>query len=272
MMISRILAGVLAPLLAWQAPLFAQELHSDEETAALQQAAALGAQIYRYDQAAWHTTDVFIAQIPDAASKGFRGWVVNELGDSLEVVFYRDNGDELVAGWSGNYDGREVTQTKIYGDEERALTASELAQIEAVQLGVRQEMYRCSQQSFNPVVLPTGKEDGGLYVYFLTPQPTLNDIPFGGHFRHEVVGGEVVASRSFTNSCITLPKTNKEGERPVAMTISHILDPTPTEIHVFSSFVAGMPIYVITTQNEYVWSTEIVDGAAQFSKSSIGSD
>ena len=42
--------------------------------------------------------------------------------------------------------------------------------------------------------------------------------------------------------------------------ISHLLDPTPTEIHFFSVFAGQTPIYVITTQNERLWVTEVVNG------------
>ena len=44
--------------------------------------------------------------------------------------------------------------------------------------------------------------------------------------------------------------------RPEALVVTHFLDPTPTEIHVFSSLAAQVPIYVATTQNKHVWSVE----------------
>ena len=46
------------------------------------------------------------------------------------------------------------------------------------------------------------------------------------------------------------------------MTVSHLLDETPTEIHVFSMFAAGLPVYVITVENDHIWSVEARNGKA----------
>jgi streptogramin lyase len=35
--------------------------------------------------------------------------------------------------------------------------------------------------------------------------------------------------------------------------VSHLLDPTPTEIHVFSSLASGYPVAVSTTKNGKMW-------------------
>ena len=94
----------------------------------------------------------------------------------------------------------------------------------------------------------------------MSPQPALDQIPFGGHFRFEVVDGKVVDHRAFTNSCLTMPLQSPEEGAPAGLMVSHILDETPTEIHVFSTYVAGLPIYVSTVSNDRVWVIELIEG------------
>jgi hypothetical protein len=52
-------------------------------------------------------------------------------------------------------------------------------------------------------------------------------------------------------------------QKAEALVVSHLLDPTPTEIHVFSVFAAKKPIYVITVTNDRIWAAEISGGQAR---------
>ncbi|MEA3063228.1 MAG: hypothetical protein QOJ94_3009, partial [Sphingomonadales bacterium] len=118
---------------------------------------------------------------------------------------------------------------------------------------------RCSKAPMNTVVLPPAAPDGPTYVYVMTPQTDSKIIPFGGHYRIAVAAdGTVGEIRPFTNSCIAMPYKPPHGATPAAMVITHLLDPVPTEIHVFASFVAGVPIMVITKDGR-LWA---VSGAS----------
>ena len=44
-----------------------------------------------------------------------------------------------------------------------------------------------------------------------------------------------------------------DGFRPMGMMVTHLLDPQPTEIHVFISLNTDSPLYVGTTENRYLW-------------------
>ncbi|MEO1730755.1 MAG: hypothetical protein AAFR64_08455 [Pseudomonadota bacterium] len=254
------LIGFAAGLWALATPANAQN-PSKSETDGVARALQLGEAIYRYDQAAWHGTDAMLKAIKDPRKAGVAGWIVNEVESGHEVVFYRrvEGGYEAV--WSGIYNGKKVKSKRRYGAGERALTAAEAAKAYAGKLPSGEKMQRCSDKRFNSVVMPTGKEDGSLYVYYLVPQPSHDTFPFGGHHRFEVRDGGIVARRAFTNSCLNLPiKGAEDKSGPTALTISHLLDPIPTEIHVFSTFAAQLPIYVSTTQNERLWISEISQG------------
>ena len=72
--------------------------------------------------------------------------------------------------------------------------------------------------------------------------------------------GKIVSERAFTKSCITMAPQALANTTPAALIITHLLDPTPTEIHVYLSLLSRLPVYVGTTDAR-VW---LVNGAAVF--------
>ncbi len=253
LMLARIGLWVALVVGVFAGPVAAQEPPTEAESAAIALALQRGEALYRHDQAAWHTTDAMLEDVRDPGAKGIRGWVINEVPRGLEAVFYRSVDGGFDAVWSGVYDGKKVRLKTEYTAGSRILTAAEAAKAVASRLPVNEEMQRCSEKPFNTVVLSTGKEDGSLYVYYLVPQESLDTMPFGGHYRYEVKGGEIVGSRKFTNSCITMGNRGPNGGKPVATTITHSLDPTPTEIHVFAMFALDLSVAVLATQSDKVW-------------------
>ncbi len=253
-------AMAAAPLAAQEAVAPAPEMTA-AEVAGVQQAVDLGWLVYSYDQAAWHGTDAMLEDLPNARKLGVAGWIVNDIEDGWETVFYRpvkDGGFEAV--WAGVYDGRKVIRRTAYATGERTLTAGEVALVQANELARRQKADRCTTGAFNTVVFPSGKPDGGIYAYLLTPQVANGEVPFGGHHRFEIVDGKIKDRRSFAKSCLVMSVAAPDGGRPQALTITHLLDPVPTEIHVFSVWAAGVPVYVLTTGNNRVWAAEVSGG------------
>ena len=234
-------------------PLAAQEPPTQQEQAAVALALQRGEALYRYDQAAWHSTDAMFKDIDDPAKTGVAGWIINEVDSGLEVVFYGQGYSGHHALWSGIYDGKKVRSRTTYKAGERLLTASEVSQAEARALPRGEVMERCSTKPFNTVVMPSGKDDGSLFVYYLVPQEQKDVVPFGGHYRYEVKGGKVIESRKFTNSCISLGNRGANGETPTAIAISHSLDRTPTEIHVFSMYALNTSVVVMMTETDRSW-------------------
>ena len=194
-----------------------------------------------------------LKDIKNPQETGVAGWIINEVEGGHEVVFFGQAPLGQYALWSGVYDGKKVRSKTRYGAGERMLTAKEKALVEARGLPDNTDLERCSEKPFNTVVMPTDKDDGSLFVYFLVPQEKANLIPFGGHYRFEVKDGAVVNSRKFTNSCISLSNRGPNGEKPAATAISHSLDDTPTEIHVFSMYAMGNPVAVILSETDKVW-------------------
>jgi hypothetical protein len=236
------------------------EIEAAEE-AAVQLAVDRGALIYAYDQAAWHGTDDLKAKLPDYPSK-VGGWIVDGPADATHLVFYDKDEADPHAVYVADFRGRALVSGRVLGaaddrnlsPERKAMIAARRAAVEALIAGKSRQ---CKPQSFNTVVLPPAVAGGVTLVYFLTPQTDLKAIPMGGHYRVEVAAdGRAGKPRAFANSCMEMPFENEKGERPVALVITHLLDRTPTEIHVFSSLAVGLPIFVATTQSKRMWSVE----------------
>jgi hypothetical protein len=235
-----------------QAPL------SAEEDASLALAIDRAKLLYRYDQAAWHTTDALKRDLRGETLATIRGWVVTPDRGDYRVTYYSgDAGAEhravYSAVWTG---GTDVRDAKVHVAGSDRLSAEEARLIAASDAVPEDGPLRCANRRFNRVILPRSAPDDADLVYLLSPQTETGNIPLGGHHRNAVKDGKIVSSRSFTNSCIAMPLDAKaEG-----FVISHLLDPTPTEIHFFSVFAGRTPIYVITTQNERLWVSEVVGG------------
>jgi hypothetical protein len=217
--------------------------------------------LHRYDQAAWHTTDALLSDVPKAALATIRGWVVTPDGADYRVTYYSgEPGTEHRAVYSAVWTGgtgvhkrqlRAIDDNRLSAEEERLAAASDAVGEDGP--------LRCAEKRFNRVVLPRATADSADLVYLLTPQTETNSIPLGGHHRAEVKDRKVVSMRAFSKSCLNMPLE----EKAEALAVSHLLDPTPTEIHFFSVFAAKKPIFVLTTSNDRTWVAESSGGQAR---------
>ncbi len=232
-----------------------------EEAEQLQLALDRGLKLYQYDQAAWHTTDALLEEIADPVGAGIKGWVIEPIEEGWRATFWSERDEKHHAVFTAIYDGRKIVSRKYFRESLPLLSEAQEALLVAQRAIEASAIARCSDMPFNQVVFPTGQESGGYFVYLLVPQSRLDSVHLGGHYRFEVIDGKVVDQRQFTNSCLELSFASEESsERPVALGITHLLDPVPTEIHVFSTFVAGVPINVMTSQNQHIWVAEISGG------------
>jgi hypothetical protein len=246
---------------------------SAEEMAAVQLALDRGQLLYAYDQAAWHGTDDFRAKAQTAGTwdvLGARsgGWIVDGSAGAPEIVFYdRDRANPEVLYVARFTDGgtRLVESRLVSPDEPSPLTPERRRLIDAQRAAYEAiaatDSRLCADARPNTVVLPPAMPSDPVLVYFLTPQTETGKYPLGGHYRVEVApDGTAGPIRPFTKSCLTMDVGEN---RPVALQISHLLDPTPTEIHVFFMFATKLPLYVATTSNGRLWAVESSAGQAR---------
>lgn len=229
---------------------------SADEAVAVQEALNRGLDLYRYDQAAWHTTDALMEDIADPSAAGIRGWVVVPVEKGWLVTYWRADGEGYAGVYSALWDGAKVRDGRKFAQEDSELSDQQIALIEAGGAVDPRSLAGCANAPFNSVIMPSGKASGSILVYLLTPQSSLDSVPLGGHYRFEVLDGKVVDQREFTKSCLTLSLESKDGAELQALGVSHLLDPVPTEIHVFSALAAKMPIFVITPESDAVWAVE----------------
>jgi hypothetical protein len=249
---------------------------TEAEAASVQLALDRGTLIYAYDQAAWHGTDDALAKLGEDSDR-LGGWIVDGPADAPELVFHDHDQAEPKAVYVARFKAGKLVESRILREsddrtlspERKAMIAARRAAAEALPAS---GATRCKEQPFNSVVLPASAPGKPVLVYFLTPQTSMDAIPMGGHYRAEVGSdGKAGKVRPFTKACMELPLTEKKKKgKPAALVLGHLLDPTPTEMHVFSAGAIRMPIYVMTSENGRVWEVtattiRLVDDKAQAS-------
>lgn len=225
-----------------------------QERAQIEWAEQRGRLIYDMDGAAWVGTDDALARVPDARNQNIRGYIVERDGSGFTVTFYAGAVEAPVAVYRGYVENRAVLRREVYPAESRpALTAMQ-RRLAAARGLVRSLGRRpCGEQPFNTVIVPAETADGSIDLYLLTPQANRNEWPAGGHFRATIsAAGTVESSRAFTNTCIALGG----GQNSAGLIVTHLLDPIPTEIHVFTALSAGIPLYVATNSPDRVWEID----------------
>jgi len=252
---------IAAALLASAAAAPAQDKMTAAEEATVVRALNRGAVIYAYDQAAWHGTDDMVTKVPHWQDV-LGGWIVDGPTDTPEIIFFDTNEAEPHAVYIADFKDNKLVSSRVLGaGDDTRLSPDRLRMIRARELAIKALLAsnepRCKDKPYNTVVLPPEKPGGPILVYLLTPQTSNDSIPFGGHYLAEVsADGKVGPFRHFTKSCAEFPINGGDTSKsePDALIITHLLDPTPTEIHVFSSLSIHKRLYVLTKKR--VWRVE----------------
>ncbi len=234
---------------------------SPAEAAQLQEVARRGALLYAYDQAAWHGTDDMVAKLPDYQNRA-GGWIVDGPAEAPELVFFDKAGARAV--YVARFRDGKLISGEVAGADSGELSAPRRQLIAARKAALvalaGSGSKGCSEAAMNSVVLPPAGPGAPTLVYVLTPQRVMDSFPFGGHFLIPVdPSGRAGPIRRFTNTCLEVgPSGVPKGGKLAAFGITHLLDPIPTEIHVFTSLAAHMPVSVATREDRIWW----VDGTA----------
>jgi len=245
----RLIPSVLAAAIPAMSPAAAAQTSpppaatvSASEQAQLDRAVARGRLLFELDRAAWVGTDDMMANLRDYRSIGLRGYVVDRDGDALVVIFYGGPAENPVAFYRGRVENRRVVSRQVFAAAERpALTALQHRLVAAREAANRLGRRPCGDRPFNTVAIPPDAPDAPIELYLLTPQVRQGEFPLGGHFRAAInADGSVGENRAFTRSCLSMPRP----PNAAGLFVSHLLDPVPTEVHVFTSLTAGVPVFV----------------------------
>jgi hypothetical protein len=258
---SRYTVLVLATAFAhvgWAAESVPQELPSQEEQAALRKAEATGFAIYKHDHAAAVATDALFALGVLKSDKRLRGWITESQGEGILVTFFGAEANEAPQALyrvSVSKEG-DVTGPPQELKIPEALTDSESGAATARAFALKSPFQRCADD-YNTVVLPADSSPSPNWaVYLLPATKDASRIPLGGAHRLEFdsTGQHLVSERGFTKSCLVLgdPKGDSK-HRPVGLFTTHLLDPVPTEVHVFWNLWTGIPLYIATPPSGTIW-------------------
>ncbi|MBN8502088.1 MAG: hypothetical protein J0M19_13170 [Sphingomonadales bacterium] len=241
---------------------------SAAELAAAREAETRGAEIYAYDQAAWHSTDQLQADLKargltleQISAQGMAGYIVEPAGDGV-----------LLATYYGAKDGKTFAMARYWvrgskverggmlapGDD-AALSPLARKLIEtrskAMEAARAENIFLCSRGAPNTVVLAP-RADGSIPAYVMSSSVEHGQFPAGGHYRY-VFGadGKLASSRAFTKSCVSVAygDPSDKSKTAVGAGVSHLMDPQPTEIHVFVSYNVPIPLFVIISSNGSMW-------------------
>lgn len=210
-------------------------------------AESTGRQLQRLDRAAWVATDTIrTARDARRLRRSVRGWITEDIDVGTRVSFFDGSApSRLLYVVDVESSGRSTSSLPpgpTFADE------GQQAMIRARQSALSETFLRCSR-TYNTVVFPA---DDGIHVY-LMPGTTQQGLhPAGGHHKlvYDASGTDLQSSRGFTRGCIDLqsdPGSPPTGYRPAGMMVTHLLDPQPTEIHVFISLNAPIPLMVMTS-------------------------
>lgn len=229
-------------------------LSAADTAAALSRAERLGKAIFLQDLAAERATDAIRAKYRAfGKDTRVRGWITEE-HDGQYRVSYIDATPAVLYRVEMAANGTPAGEVQVLS-EPAPLSAYEAAAATARSLAMTAQVAPCAK-TYNSVALPEG--DGRWAVYLLPATTLPNVVPLGGSQRLDIADGRITASRGFTRTCIQLGRTpSKRGVTVVGMMVTHLLDPTPTEVHVYWSLWARTPMYVATTDGQ-LW--EIRDG------------
>jgi len=232
----------------------------EEFQMAVAKAEMFGTDIYMQDIAAWVVTDFLSDNGVLEKDKRLRGWVTEHTDKEMTngrmmVTFVGDVEGESKALYQVETEsGKVLSKTYLYHPEGIELTDSQLSMYKARQTALMSEFRACSNRYNTAVIKFSDEVRSYNIVYLLAGTVNRGEIMAGGNHRLTLSssGEDVLESTSLSNSCIVLQKSDEVA----ALTLSHIVEPTPNAVHVFLSLLHQVPIYIRTTENRITWKVE----------------
>jgi hypothetical protein len=218
--------------------------------------------LFAHDSAAATATDELASRKILESDKRLRGWLTDSDGnEAVLVTFVGEEAGAISALYRVRVSAGDAAPRFEALDKPEPLGESAAARWLARQdaLGRLEKREDLCSERYNTVVLPADSATAGaIHVYLLAATTRAGEIVAGGHFRYDYSadGRKFQSQRAFTKSCFRIQPPDEKQGKPVAFFLTHLLDPTPTEIHVFLSRLHGQMVMVGTS-----YGTWIVDGA-----------
>jgi len=220
------------------------------ERSALDAAVQRGRLLAAIDHAGRVATQDMLSRVSDPAGAGIAGWLAEPEGNAVAVTFYAEGagGAPPAAVYRASILGGRVTAREVFLAGSRPPLGTHLARMAAARHATEALDHRpCAGDAFNVLVVPPAAPDAPIDVYQISPQTARGHYPFGGHFKSTIApDGSVAAQRGFSASCLDVEAAAPvAGAQPAPLAVTHLLDPLPTEIHVYLSIWTGHPLVVV---------------------------
>ena len=220
---------------------------SAEQRAELERSAVRGRQLFAVARAGLLATQDMLSRVADPEAAGISGWVAEPEGNAMAITFYSDSEGGPAAVYRARVLGGRVVSRDTYLTGDRPpLTGLALRQARARDLSASEDQRACTGQPFNVIAFPPENAEAPIDVYRISPPASRNRLPMGGHFRSTVAAdGSLSESRAFSRGCLNVELSEvPAGSQAGPIAITHLLDPLPTEMHVFLSLFSGRPLVV----------------------------
>lgn len=269
-MLRTLAAGALLCAACIAAP--AQADPGPSELAAARLADERGAEIYAFDQAAWHATDSFRADLEKqgqsiekiAKDNGFgsSGFIVEPAAEGLLLTtFYGvKNGVPQALGRYWVRGSKVERGAPLKAGEDSALSplAARLVQIRAKAFDQARadDAGICTDAFPNSVILPP-RADGTIPAYIMSASTISQTFPAGGHHLYNFAAdGTLKSKRAFSKSCVLMDWRNSS-DPSAGIGVSALLDRQPNEIHVFIGLMAApTQFFVIIEPGRELWAID----------------
>ncbi len=220
------------------------------QRAQLVEAAQRGRLLGAIARAGQIATRDMLSRVSDPEGAGISGWLAEPQGNSVAVTFYADGADgapPAAVYRAGTLGGRVVSREVFLAGNRPPLGPLQARMAAARAAAAGQEHRPCGGDEFNYLVVPPATADGPIDVYQMSPPTARNRVPVGGHYKTTVAAdGSIAGSRGYTNACVDLDLPEvAAGAPPRPLAVTHLMDPLPTEVHVFLSILAGRPLVVV---------------------------
>jgi hypothetical protein len=218
------------------------------QLAELQAAATRGRLLGVIERSGRMATEDMLTHIPDPDGAGISGWIAEAEGNGVAVTFYADSETGPVSVYRVRINGGRIVDRDVHLAGTRPPLNPLQARMAAARAATANLDHRpCGGDVFNVFVVPPLTPDGAIDVYQISPQTRPGHYPLGGHFRTSIApDGSVASTRGYTSACVDAPVAiPAPGTRPAPITITHLMDPLPQDIHVFLSAWTGHPLIVV---------------------------
>jgi len=221
-----------------------------EQRAQLDASVQRGRLLFAIARAGLIATQDMLSRVSDPSAAGIAGWLAEPAGNATGVTFYAngEGGAPPAAVYRVSILGGRVTSREIFLTRIRPPLGPHLARMAAARAATDAlEHPACGGSNFNVLVVPAPAPDAPIDVYQLSVPARRGHYPVGGHYKSTIApDGSVAASRGFTNACLDLAVPEPAaGRQPAPLAVTHLLDPLPTEIHVFLALSTGHPLVVV---------------------------